>query len=289
MWIVESRIIFISLCLILFANSALGRMEALTDGDLDSVSAQSGISIFIQNVDMDIGVDSLTIYDATPERNTIAFENISMLGTTFDTISPITFDVFTIDDSTHPMNGETFCLQEASDWDQMVDIDVGNLVFCDQDIGSLYLGTIKKPSFYHLSSGHGDGYDFEHGVQLSVDTLSYNYRIDDPTTTTVDESLSFNLTGISLVGSFTDNPNDDPSDPATWISNGQFKIGDISTGNSASIDVATAISNGDTFLAMNLPMSGSIRIENMQFGSRDFGPCAIDGLQVHRLELLLLP
>ena len=40
---------------------------------------------------------------------------------------------------------------------------------------------------------------------------------------------------------------------------------------------------------LRLSMTGSIRFENVDFNGTDFGPGAIDGLEVHRLELQLIP
>jgi hypothetical protein len=36
-------------------------------------------------------------------------------------------------------------------------------------------------------------------------------------------------------------------------------------------------------------MQGTLRIENIDFGGQSFGPAAIDGLQVHRLSVGLIP
>jgi hypothetical protein len=106
---------------------------------------------------------------------------------------------------------------------------------------------------------------------------------------------TFELSGIHLVGGFDDMADFDvndsttwdiPTEPSSWTSNGVFSIGDMDAGNPATLDIGTD-AGGLTVMQLQLPMSGSIRMENLQFGGNDFGPTAIDGLQVHRLTLTI--
>ena len=78
---------------------------------------------------------------------------------------------------------------------------------------------------------------------------------------------------------------DNPADPNTWSFTGDnsFKIGNINT-NPATIDVGTNNTDPtDTALFLNLPISGSLRIGDVQLGGNDFGPIAIDGINAHHL------
>ena len=69
-----------------------------------------------------------------------------------------------------------------------------------------------------------------------------------------------------------------------------FKIGSIGdTYNTpATIDVATDSSN-NTSLSLSLPMSGTVRVADVNFGGQDFGPIAIDNIQFHRLNVKISP
>jgi len=39
----------------------------------------------------------------------------------------------------------------------------------------------------------------------------------------------------------------------------------------------------------NLPMKGTVRVEDVTFGGTDFGPSAIDGITVHHLLVQFSP
>ncbi len=120
---------------------------------------------------------------------------------------------------------------------------------------------------------------------------------------------SLEIGPIYIGESFADLAGDDPRFPATWKPNqatpvdfGEFQIGDmfgdITTGtysNPAGIDVGEAdldCGGPDPVLGavqLRMPMEGSIRFESAEFDGIDFGPGAIDGIQVHRLNLFLIP
>jgi len=38
-----------------------------------------------------------------------------------------------------------------------------------------------------------------------------------------------------------------------------------------------------------VPIQGSLRVENVNFGGNDFGPIAIDGINAHRMSLSFHP
>ena len=42
-------------------------------------------------------------------------------------------------------------------------------------------------------------------------------------------------------------------------------------------------------ISLNLPMSGTIRVADVNFSGQGFGPVAIDNIQVHRLNLKISP
>jgi hypothetical protein len=149
----------------------------------------------------------------------------------------------------------------------------GSLVFCDQDIGSLYVDGITRRDEILNIGAHG-GVDFDYANRLDIDEFRYTYN-------TTPASLTVH--GIHLAESVTGAPDD----PAAWVFTGAFKVGDISS-DPATIDVGTD-ANDKTSMLLNLPMQGCLRIENVNFGGVDFGPCAIDGIKVHRLQVQITP
>ncbi|MGB9498832.1 MAG: DUF6160 family protein [Dissulfuribacterales bacterium] len=198
-------------------------------------------------------------------------------------------------------------------WDQKIAYTISDFIFCDPtstvvagpvDLGQIDIGVVDIPSFSIFTSPRigGSGFDWESDFQMTVDKFSYAYQID-PANPLNFKSLFFenNYFGAS----FADLAGDDPRFPSTWKPNnntdfGQFKIGDlfgdISTdtpSNPASFDVGEGDIYGTGTIYgltdLRLSMQGSIRFESAQFDTTDFGPGAIDGINVHRLELQLIP
>lgn len=207
------------------------------------------------------------------------------------------------------------------DWDQKLAYFIGNIIFNGPDIntgtpstvdlGSFYIGNIHMPRFSsYVSPPNGSGVEFQTSFQLTIDKLSYNYN---PSTCA---ALEFCSTYIG--GNFVDGA-DDPANPASWMPNrltpvdfGEFQIGDLfgdissavtadwEHSNPAGMDIGEGdiYGTGDMYgsLALRLPMEGSIRFESANWitdpaanQAVNFGPGAIDGIQVHRLNLDLIP
>ncbi len=55
--------------------------------------------------------------------------------------------------------------------------------------------------------------------------------------------------------------------------------------NPATIDVGTDAGTGETSMRLNLPMKGTFRAKDINFGGNSYGSVAIDGITVHRLNL----
>ena len=208
-------------------------------------------------------------------------------------------------------------------WDQEMGYTVGNLAFFDPNypdssapeivnLGSLTMALIDMPRFSTYTSPRigGSGFDFQTNFQMTIDKIGYAWNTDC-------DALEFGPTYIG--GSFSDFTGDDPRYPGTWKPNqavpvdfGEFQIGDLFgditsldpdefASNPAMIDAAEGDIYGDDgivgnkddyiwgFLSLQLPMEGSVRFESATFDETDFGPGAVDGLQVHRLQLLLVP
>jgi hypothetical protein len=168
-----------------------------------------------------------------------------------------------------------------------------HLVFCSQDIGSISFNGVTQGPSQLLFAAHRDGsqgIDFEIQTAMNLDSLNYVYN-------TTPES--FSASGMHIAGAASGSP----EDPTTWSFSGKFMIGDLDgeeidvdndAGNSpvpnpATVDVGTDPATGNTSVVLGLPMAGSARVENVTFGGKDLGPCAIDGITVHHLNVTFSP
>ncbi|MHB8137443.1 MAG: DUF6160 family protein [Smithellaceae bacterium] len=268
----------------------------LSDSELAGVTGQAGISV---NVETKSRVDILEYsFSDTPDleidRHWIKFKHITVddgagghyiAATTTDgpydptnlnRIDPIRLDVGTNDagrtlvsvyDSSHVLPR----------WYAIEDFE-----FVDLSLGSINLDALSMgPSLYRAGAhadGTGGGFDFDYSTRITAQALRFTYN-------TALETLA--LSGIHLAGSATGAP----EDPATWSFTGNFKIGDIDGGNPAKFDVVTNTDDapGVTSLVVNVPMQGSLRVENVNFGGDNFGPIAIDGINVHRMSISFHP
>ena len=202
----------------------------------------------------------------------------------------------------------------VGDWDK-VGLDGLGFVFCDQSLGTLNLDALSVGPSLERYGAHADGtagIDYDYSTRVYAQAFRYTYnstliadekgkRPGDSDYVTTREALT--LSGIHLAGSAVGTPAipDDPTTPSTWVFSGNFKIGNIDTGHPATIDVGTDA--GITSLYLNLPMQGTLRVEKVIFGTNtvssdpnynsnfaegaplNFGPIAIDGINVHHLNV----
>lgn len=271
-----------------FAGAAQGAvgLKALADTDLEQIDAAGGVGLAPVDVAMFWSANSLT-YTDTDTGQSLVLKNVSVhdgLGGPFTFSSgnsPVTFDVFTVADLTSPINGKSVIGIEAPDWHQQVYFSVGNLIFAGQELGRLDLGGINQNSFHWYLAGHNSGVDAEFGTQSNIDAFRYSYNTAGD---------AFEVGGLHLAETATG----DPTQPSTWSFAGQFRIGDMLAGNPATVDIVTSAvpatpGQARVSLRLNLPASGTVRIENLGLGNANFGPCALDGLRVHRLQLDIFP
>lgn len=262
--------------------TAPAQMSRLSDDELSEVSARSGITYVIGDSQLRVYADSYRVSDTdhTP-RHWIELNNFTVddgQGGYFSMNTPADYDDFNTLDIGTTGEGDTYIFMNLSTHVEPRTYTVGNFVFCDQDLGGIRLENLRKgTSDTFIIGPHGDGMsgiDIEYQTEITIDSLQYTYN-------TQPESL--NLTGIRFAGSALGAP----EDPSSWIFSGKFKFGDLANNRPVTIDVGTyddgAVTSTSVFY--NAPMSGSIRVENVDFGGNQFGPCAIDGITVHHLGI----
>lgn len=288
--------------ILLIPSPGSAELKPMSKAQMDQVRGQAGVSLgvmdasfyvqqeYVRYQDTDTGSElqfnGITASDGQNGPVTLRVGDVDTNGD--GVMTPLAIDVFE-----NPDGYGVFGF-EALDWDQQLAFDVNDLVFCNTSLGRLETGRIEVPSWRFLSSGHGDGVDMELDLSMMIDDITYTYREDDPATTSLDETGAMTLSGIRLARTFTANMADDPTDPASWQSSGTFRIGDMNVDGTSTYEPATfdVGVDPDTNLAqvvMSLPMQGSLRVERLQAGGQDFGPMAIDGIQVHRMKVRFIP
>lgn len=253
----------------------------------------SGVSISLFNTKEHLDFDYVGFSD-TDNGNWIGLQGFTVDDGaggyfSFDTPygMPITFDVGS-DDS-----GRTAMRFVLSSHVLPRTYSADHFIFCNQDIGSLALGGVTEGPAELLIAAHQGGYqgiDYEYTTVFNLDSLNYTYN-SGPN--------SFNMSGVHLAGTAAGSP----EDPASWSFSGKFQIGDLdgeeidvdndpgnaAVPNPATIDVGTDTATGNTTMVLALPMKGTARVEDVTMGGRSLGPCAIDGITVHHLNLTFSP
>lgn len=270
----------------------------LNDAALDGIEGQAGISVAVSEASLYhhldgfryegtdggyLSLEGITIYDGGNGPTTY---NVGVVDTNGDgLIEPLTLDAFTVADAANPIFGKSLVRLAAPDWlqEKVYGIEAVKIAGYEtnlpHEIGALVIGPIHLPSYELYVGGHSDGLDFELSATLGIDQVRL-------TTNTAGDALAF--TGIYLNEAFEGAP----ETPATWVGQGEFRVGDIFAGTPATFDLgSTTLADGSVaaVMAMELPMAGSLRMEKVTLNGVDFGPVAIDGIQVHALEVVFVP
>ncbi|MCB2149462.1 MAG: hypothetical protein KQI81_23480 [Deltaproteobacteria bacterium] len=259
---------------------AFTEMHMMDEIELSGVSAQAGIMI-ISDIQVNVSYDTINFSDSGTgtEQDWIELTGVTVhdsAGGPFTIQSPVetpsAIDIATDADGWSYLSIlDSSCIQPRY-------YTIDRIVFCEQAIGGLEIGhVVRQPSTLRLGA-HGDdttGVDWDYATQIDIDSFRYTYN---------DNEDAFYFDGFHLAGSAAG----DPTDPTAWTFDGQFKVGDLDNDNPATFDIGTNAS-GETIMVMTLPMEGTLRIENIDFGGQAFGPAAIDGLQVHRLAVAFDP
>ena len=257
-------------------------MMPLGDDELGEVAAAAGVNIGILNVTFDAEVGGVK-YTDTDTGNSVEFNNLKVHDWAgnpvyFDSgLTPILLDLLTVDDAESLIDGRSVFTWENNDWTQLLTFEVENFVFCDQDLGSLEIGNIDMPNshFYSMHATDGNGIGYQYGLEMEIEEIKWTYN-------TAPTSLIW--TGIHFAQSATGNPTDDPTDPTSWVFTGKFVVGPQFFNNDPAEFHVLSV-GPSTHEILDLPMDGSVRIEDLDFAGQGFGPMAIDGITVHRLQI----
>lgn len=270
-----------------YPGTVSAAMRTLGDGDLAAVTGRAGVSI-----DMDlaasVSLGSVKISDTSATPNWFELNGVTITGPSGGNFLIRTHDddynnafhlnPTTIDVSTDPAGRTSLDINDASRLSPRY-FDVAQLVFAGQELGSLQVGPVTEgPSTLRITAPvTGPGIEFDYTSRLDIGSFRYKYNSSD--------SLAFS--GAHLVGS----AGGAPEDPASWTLTGSYHIGETAADSPNPAFVKVGGLAGDTVPStfISLPMQGSLRVEDVAFGPSSFGPMAIDGINVHRLQLRLTP
>ena len=267
-------------------NSASASLKRMKSRELDAVRAQAGINIGLSNATFYDEFDKFTIHDSDTNVNStdsLVFEDMIIgdgqgWGYSFSTNSPLEINMIEYD----PTWGGTYIALKiaCTDWEQNINYSIDNIKFCNKDLGSLDIGQISMPSFELQIAPPFDeesGIYFKHARELKIENIKYNYNNAD------DELLFKNL---HMAQSF----DGDPKDPDSWSAQGKFQTGAMDGEGMSSFAKFNIVEENDLQkLKLNLPMEGSLRIENIKTPDQDMGPIVLDGIKVHKMETKMVP
>ncbi len=295
-------------------------LEPLSERQMKGTTAQAGISIAMEDVTYYQSVDAFQLANPYDPDTYIEFQNIESF-TTLDVgmsdtdgdglIGFLTLDMGTVNDAASPIDGKALLYLTGSDIDLRKNTTIGNINYCGTDIGSAAIDTFSMPSFHLILGAHDSGVDMEFGARVTIDQLTYR-----DTTHVISQPDTLAFTGITFAGTFTDDAartdgiEDDPTNTTTWQAAGEFTLGDMEGGNPMTLDVAADDTEtwvfkdkdgavtytadnprfGSGFIALNVPMEGSIRVEHMKVKNMaqqetDLGAFALDNIKAHKLYI----
>jgi hypothetical protein len=275
----------------LFFLTAQGFCLALLEpGQMKGATAQAGIHIAITDVDTEFYFTHVTFLnpDDTSQSQSIAFNGLHVLNhlqtDMKDADGNVTGNSITVDVGVK--NNEVMAIIDSPGFNFTTDMTVSDIDYCGTSIGSFSVDDTVLSMFHlYLGPHAGGGVDFELGFRARATQFSYAYNTTD----------SLNYSGITLADVFYETPE---SDPATWSPTGVFQIGDVDGCNPATMDFAPdttaewAFTDSDgaaytvdntryntgCYIALSLPMNGSLRIDNITFDGDDTGSFVMDGI-----------
>jgi hypothetical protein len=308
-------IVFILISSFFFPPSLYAKMQVMSEDDLTQIDAENGITIAL-NTNIYLQAASVGLYTDLNKTSGIFLSSLFIGDDTGTYGSPVAFNVNSsvlLDVGTTA--GRTWINISGENIFNPVSITIGagaagtgiHIVDINQDLGDLYIkglfmgrtltnGTsgytppgntqtfTMGESPYIRISGHGSasrGLDLYASMNLYIDSLEYRYR---PASTTNEVLVS----GIYACNSFSGTV----QTPSTWVASGNLQLGLYHPANYPAADYPVTIdvgtSGGQTNLNLNLPLSGSIRVNDLIMDStHDLGPIAIDGVVMKMLNVRL--
>ncbi|MFA6011297.1 MAG: hypothetical protein WC799_15030 [Desulfobacteraceae bacterium] len=256
--------------------SSVYALETLSAAQMKNAVAQAGVDIAITDAVTEIHENHITFSSPDQDETTcyLTLNNLHLISSLNTGKSDENDNGFlnhlSLDVGINPATNQVMLFADSPDLSIVTDLTVDNIDFCGENIGKINVNDFTLSSFHLYAGPHVNqtGIDFETGQRTTIETMTYQYGNT--------EDLSLILSGVCLASSFNG---------TTAI--GEFKVGDLSSGKQASININYDISENRSFLALNLPMEGSLHIENITFGGNDLGALTLDGIHAEKLYIEL--
>lgn len=287
------NVFLLLLGLIALSASPAFSLEPMSAADMDKVCAGGGVTLHLSNIRFYKYQEYLT-YHGTDEgylkiSGMLYHDGDTGLGLQdvggvtfnntedFDAIEPVTLDVFN-----SPDNRPMLALQMPS-YGQQLFMESDSLDFAGQDLGPMTLEyplTSDEPGALKLFA---TPLDSGIGLQLELQNRIQQLRLDyGPEGGWFSSDAALVLGNLRLADHFTTNL------AGSDVPHGTFRIGDLNPLGASSYDPMTINVGSDAegaFLRMQMPMAGSIRLEEVSIAGTDFGPIRVDGLVAHRMQV----
>ena len=290
--------------------SVYAKMRTISEGDLAQIDAESGITLQLQDINVEVAATSVNIWTSSDGTKGISLPNFLIdngngtfsasnlnNSTPFIENANIVIDVGTLSNTTWlsianltiPSPG----LSISSTNITIIDHDGTNT---DKVIGDLKISGVytmesapSTPPYARTSSkAGGQGTNLYNEGNFRVDKVEFLYKGSGATT-------KMSITSIWLAQSFTGTT----TSPSTWVPVGNSKIGNITPPGGTTTKIAyygTAplyagfdfgTSGTTSAVQFRYPSWGSIRIKdfNMGWGAgtyTDFGPIVIDNMHTYQ-------
>lgn len=288
----NSRMVLNSLMIlgIVFIACSSSALESLSPDQMRQTVGRAGIDIAISNAATEIYNEHITLSspDLEPSTHYMRLNGVHSLTTVNTGISDQsgdgTLNHFSLDVGLFAPTNQVMLFAKSPDLSIVTDLTVDSINWCGTDIGGLTVDDLVLSSFHLIAGPHtGTGLDFELGKRTRVGSLVWQYGENLDPASADDDNLALRLSGICFAESFDAGNN--------FAADGEFKIGDLDSGKPATVDVTATVdaNTGESraFIAVNLPMQGSLRIDNVTLGGTDFGALTVDNFEaeVMRIEI----
>ena len=264
--------------IILVLTTSAFSLESLSRDQMKQAVGRAGIDIAITNAVTETYFEHITFSspDIEPITHYMRFNGLHMVTTLntggTDVGGDGMLNHFSLDVGLYAPTNQVMLFAKSPDLSIVNDITVDSIDFCEKNIGGLTVDDFKLSSFHLIAGPHDEcGVDFELGMRTRVESLVWQYGENQA----IGDDLALKLTGICFAESFDENNN--------YAAEGEFQVGDLAHGKPATFDVG---SDGTrAFVAVNLPLQGSVRIDNITMGGTDFGAFTLDGIEAEKLYI----
>ncbi len=275
---------------ILVLSSHAFSLESLSMEQMKLAVGRAGIDIAITNAVTETYHEHITLSspDIEPITHYMRFNGLHMVTTLntggTDVSGEGILNHFSLDVGLYAPTNQVMLFAKSPDLSIVTDLTIDSIDWCGTAIGGLTMNDLVLSSFHLIAGPHADtGIDFELGKRTRVESLVWQYGENLNPDSADDDNLALRLSGICFAESFDAGKN--------FAAEGEFKIGDLANRKPATLDVATTVdpNTGESrsFIAVNLPMKGSLRIDNVTMGGTDFGALTVDKFEaeVMRIEI----